>query len=132
MAAGNGYVTSLFEKDKEHATKAIECGFLYREGDVLYTKILVNAWQDRGRLFDISLGLAKGYFKEDAQAVAEKLAALIRKVVPDYLLNEWKFANWLANLSVLDSVVEVLIEKGLLIPPEDGIGAEGCWMSVLK
>lgn len=125
-------VSSLSETEKEHAAKAIKCGYLYREGDVLYTKILVNAWQDEGRLFDISLGLTKGYFEEDAQAVAEKLAALIRKVVPDYLLNEWRFANGLAELSVLDSVVEVLIEKGILIPPEDGIGAEGCWMSVLK
>lgn len=125
-------VSTLSEAEKEHAAKAIECGYLYREGDVLYTKILVNAWQDGGRLFDISLGLTKGYFKEDAQAVAEKLAALIRKVVPDYLLNEWRFANDLADLPVLNSVVEVLIEKGILIPPEDGIGAEGCWISVLK
>lgn len=125
-------VSSLSETEKEHAAKAIKCGYLYREGDVLYTKILVNAWQDEGRLFDISLGLVKGYFEEDAQAVAEKLAALFRKVVPDYLLNEWRFANALAELPVLDSVVEVLIEKGILTPPEDGIGAEGCWMSVLQ
>ena len=42
------------------------------------------------------------------------------------------FANVLANAPVLDAVVECLIEKGILIPPEDGIGAEGCWMSVEK
>ena len=28
--------------------------------------------------------------------------------------------------------IEYLIEKGVLTPPEDGIGAEGCWMSVEK
>ena len=83
-------------------------------------------------LFDISNGLSKGFFEEDAQAVAEKIAALIHKVAPDYLLGEWRFANILANMPVLDSVVEVLIEKGILTPPEDGIGAEGCWMSVAK
>ena len=43
-----------------------------------------------------------------------------------------RFANVLANSPVLDAVVECLIEKGVLTPPEDGIGAEGCWMSVKK
>ena len=30
----------------------------------------------------------------------------------------------------MDTLVEFLIEKGLLIPPENGVGAEGCWVSV--
>ncbi len=125
-------IMSLSETEKEHAAKAIECGYLYREEDVLYTKILVSPMQDMNRLFDISQGLSKGVFEEDAQTVAEKIAALIQKVVPSYLLGEWRFANTLANMPVLDSLVEVLIEKGILIPPENGIGAEGCWMSVMK
>ena len=64
--------------------------------------------------------------------MAEKLAALFKASIPEYLLEEWRFANTLANLPVLDAVVECLIEKGILIPPKDGIGAEGCWMSVKK
>lgn len=125
-------VSSLSETEKEQAAKAIECGYLYREDDMLYTKILVNTVQDKDRLFDISRGLRNGYFEEEAALVAEKLAALIRKSVPDYLLGEWRYANDLANLPVIDSLVEALIEKGILIPPEDGIGAEGCWMAVEK
>lgn len=125
-------VSSLSETEKEHAAKAIECGYLYREGDVLYTKILVNAMQDMDRLFAVSDGLYEGFFEEDAQIVAEKIAALIKKAIPDYLLGEWGFANDVARLPVFDSVVEILIEKGILTPPEDGIGAEGCWMSVMK
>lgn len=125
-------IATLSESEKEHAAKAIECGYLYREGDMLYTKILVNEWQDRNRLFDISSGLRTGFFEKDARMTAEKLATLIKKAVPDYLLGEWRLANRLANMPVLDSVVEALIEKGLLTPPEDGIGAEGCWMSVKK
>ena len=123
-------VSSLNETEKEQAAKAIECGYLYREDDMLYTKILVNTVQDKGSLFDISRGLRNGYFEEEAALVAEKLAALVRKSVPDYLLGEWRYANDLANLPVIDSLVEALIEKGILIPPEDGIGAEGCWMAV--
>ena len=125
-------ITLLSEKEKEHAAKAIECGYLYRDGDTLYTKILVNAFSDRNRLFDISNALQNGYFDADAEIVAAKVAELIKKSIPDYLLGEWRLANNLASMPILDAVVECLIEKGVLTPPEDGIGAEGCWMSVEK
>ena len=125
-------VTTLSETEREHAAKAIECGYLYRDGDMLHTKILVSSLSDKNRLFDISNALQNGPFDADAEIVAEKVAALIKKSVPDYLLGEWRFANTLANLPILDAVVERLIEQGVLTPPEDGIGAEGCWMSVEK
>jgi len=125
-------ITSLSETEKEHAAKAIGCGYLYRDGDMLYTKILVSSDSDRNRLFDISNAMQNGYFDNDAEIVAEKIAALIKKYVPDYLLGEWRFANILASLPVIDGVIDCLIEKGVLTPPDDGIGAEGCWMSVEK
>ncbi len=124
-------ISSLSETEKEHAAKAIECGYLYRENDILYTKILVNEAKDNSCLFRINDGLYNA-FEEECQIVADKLASLIKKNVPNHLLSEWRFANQLANMPVLDSVVESLIEQGILIPPEDGIGAEGCWMSVMK
>ena len=62
----------------------------------------------------------------------EKMAALIRKHIPEYLHGEWRFANSVANMPVLDAVVEALIERGILTPPENGVGAEGCWMMVKK
>lgn len=122
-------IAALSESEKEHAAKAIESGYIYRDGDSLYTKILVNNINDDCKLFDISNRLSKEFF-EEAQYAASNLSALIKKAVPDYLLGEWKYANLLASLPVLDSVVENLIEKGILTPPEDGIGAEGCWMSI--
>jgi len=125
-------VSALSEIDKEHAAKAIESGYLYRDGDTLYTKILVSAFSDRDRLFEITYALQNGYFEEEAEIVAEKIAELIRKTVPEYLYGEWKYANMLANLPIYDAVAECLIEKGVLTPPEDGIGAEGCWMHVAK
>ena len=124
--------STLSEKEKEHAAKAIECGYLYRDGDMLYTKILVNSFSDADRLFDISNALQNGYFDADAEVVAANVSELIKKSVPDYLLGEWGLANRLAGMPILDAVVECLIEKGVLTPPEDGIGAEGCWMSVEK
>ena len=128
-------ISSLDEEEKEHAAKAIECGYLYRDGETLYTKILVNNCSDSDKLFDISNRFcqeSESYFGSEADAVAEKIAELIKKSIPDYLYGEWRFANTLANSPVLDAVVECLIEKGVLTPPENGIGAEGFWMSVEK
>ena len=123
-------VRSLSETEKEQAAKAIECGYLFREDDTLYTKILACKQEDRENLFRISHGLDNEGFEEYAEAVAEKLAQLIRESIPAHLLGEWRFANSLANMPILDSVIECLIEKRLLTPPENGVGAEGCWMSV--
>lgn len=122
----------LSESEKEHAAKAIDCGYLYREGGMLYTKILVSDMKDQKRLFSLSRKLNDGCFDTEARKVAEKIASMIRKTVPDHLLAEWIFFNRLANAPVLDNVVETLIGRNILIPPEDGIGAEGCWMSVGK
>lgn len=133
LRAINGLdVASLSESEMEHAAKAVECGYLYREGDTLYTKILVTESKDRQKPFDITRRLTSGYIDAEAEKVAEEIAAMIRKNVPEYLLGEWKYANALAALPIRDAVVEILIEKGILTPPADGIGAEGCWMSVEK
>lgn len=133
LRAINGLaIASLSETQKEHAAKAVQCGYLYRDGDILYTKILVCSLKDSDRLFEISNGLCKGFFDREAKIVAEKIASLIKNAVPEYLLGEWRFANMLASMPVVDAVVEILIDKGILMPPEDGIGAEGCWMSVMK
>ncbi|MCH5268980.1 MAG: hypothetical protein J1E62_11660, partial [Lachnospiraceae bacterium] len=123
---------SLTEAEKEHAAKAIECGYLYREGNTLYTKILVSDMKDKDRLFDISRGLSKGYYEEIADKIAEQLADLIKAAVPEHLLGEWRFANSLAASPMIDALVEELIKQNTLTPPADGIGAEGCWMIVAK
>ena len=99
---------------------------------MLYTKILVHDTKDNDRLFAISKKLQSGYFQKEAEIVAEKLSRMIHRMVQPYLLPEWTFVNTLTNLPVLDSVVEDLIAKGILVPPEDGIGAEGCWMNLAK
>ena len=130
QAIGGFDMKDLSDQDKEHAAKAIECGYIYREGDILYTKILVSNISDHNHLFEITNELAKDYFKESAEKVAAEIAKLIHANVPEHLLGEWWFANDLASLPILDALVSTLIDKGLLIPPKDGVGAEGCWMSV--
>ena len=123
---------SLNESEKEIAAKALEQGYLMRKEDTLYTKILVNDSKDSSRLHSVTCRLENGYFDQAAEAIAKELADLIKGAIPDYLIGEWFFANSLAGLPMVDALVEALIERGILIPPKDGIGAEGCWMEIEK
>ena len=79
---------SLSEAEKEYAARAIECGYVYRERERLYTKILVCEKRDYDRLFHITDGLCRGHLRECAMAAAEKLSRLISRFVPGYLLGE--------------------------------------------
>ncbi|MBO4868284.1 MAG: sigma-70 family RNA polymerase sigma factor [Clostridia bacterium] len=123
-------ISTLSETEKEHAAKAIECGYLYRDGNTLFTKILVS--QKGKDFFKLSENLNHGYFEKEAEEAAKKLAEIFKKALPDYLYNEWIYANMVANMPVFDTIIESLIEKGVITAPENSIGAEGCWMFVDK
>ena len=123
-------ISALTEREKEQAAKAVESGYLYREGEMLYTRILVHDKKEEAGLFEVSRRLRDGYFDREAKEAAGKMAELIRRTVPPYLMAEWRFANELAGLPVVNGVAEAFIEQGILIPPAGGVGTEGCWMSV--
>lgn len=123
-------IKSLSEQDKEHAAKAIECGYLYRDGDILYTKILVSNISDSKQLHDISSDVKNDYLDASIDKVAANIAKLIAENIPEHLLGEWWLVNELAEIPIMDLLADILIYKGILIPPENGIGAEGCWMNI--
>ena len=130
-AVGGIATETLTENEKEHAAKAIQCGYLYRDGDMLYTKFLCEAMDEansptmaNSALFDEITPLCR--------EIAEELSVLLRRIIPAHLLGEYPFANMLAGVPLDDSVIETLIEKGLLTAPEGGIGAEGMWMMIQK
>lgn len=124
-------VDELDEKEKEIAARAIECGYLYREDRSLFTKFLVHKKDDGDRLFAVN-ELMRDSFEETADGVAKKIADFVKRNIPEYLRGDYNYINWLANLPVLDTLVDCLIEQGILTPPENGVGAEGIWMSVEK
>ncbi len=133
LLAINGLdTTEMSEYDKEQAAKAVECGYLYREDNMVYTKILMIDMKDCGSLFDVSNRLVKGKFEEKAEQTAEKIAKLTKKALPSYLMGEWEYVNRLASVPLLDLMAEELNKKGIIMAPKDGIGAEGCWGIVSK
>ena len=124
-------VSSLSEEEQEQAAKAIAEGLLYREGDMLYTKILVCTIDDWMNLTKLNDGLIAEY-KPEVEAVAAEIAALIKKYVPEHVLCDYKRANVLAAMPVLDTLIDALIDKGFMTAPENGVGAEGCWLALKK
>lgn len=124
-------VNLLTEDEKEYAAKAIQQGYLYRDGDTLYTKFLCEPMDEENSPTKANMGL----FAEIApicHEIAEELSALLRRIIPAHLLGEYPFANMLAGIPVNDSIIETLIAKGLLTAPENGVGAEGMWMQIEK
>lgn len=124
-------VCEITEEEKEIVAKAIECGYIYREGDMLYTKILVYSIEQREEIYKITYDIGKK-FTDIAREIATEISLLMKKRIPDYLLNEFKYVNSVAGIPLVEAMAEVLIEKGYLEVPEYGIGAEGCWMYVKK
>ena len=126
-------INELAEDEKEGAASAIDQGYVYREGDMLYTKILVSDGMSRDELFRISREIRNDpSFILEADRIADQVAAFIRKNVPKYLMRDYLYVNDVAALPVRESVADALIEKGLLMPPENGVGAEGCWLQISK
>ena len=124
-------VDSLTETEKETAAKAVQCGYLYREDDRLYTKFLVMTKEDQERMFQLNVGIRES-FRREAERIADTMTAALRRYLPTHLLPDYRHANTLAAMPVLDTLVEDLIGRGMLTPPENGVGAEGMWMGVEK
>jgi len=128
-AIGGLSKNSLTEKEREAAADAVRQGYLFTENDMLYTKIPVHRMENDETFFSMNSNAAAG-FQPYARQLAEKLAVYIRQILPTHLMPEYSFANDLFSTTILDSVMASLIRQGILIPPENGIGAEGCWISV--
>ena len=124
-------VSELTEDEREQAARAIECGYLMREEDTLYTKILVMKQEDRERVYLVDHDF-RDQIRPIAEEVAEKTAAWIRSVLPAHLLPCYQMVARLASTSIVEIIFDDMVRRGLLELPERGIGAEGCWMSVEK
>ena len=124
-------VSELNEDEQEQAARAIKQGYLMREGDTLYTKILVMNKKDSGRVFLIDHDL-RDKLRPLAETVAEQIADWLRSVLPEHLLSDYIKVSNLASLGAVPAVLHDLCQHALLEIPENGIGAEGCWMTVEK
>ena len=121
---------SLTEPEKEIAAKAIECGYLKKDGDILEPKILVLKADDEAKFYNLLSD-----FEEDSKRIAEKIAGdmadYIKKHIPKHLLCEYQYYNSLiASVRLMHDTVEECIKEGLLVAPESKVCAEGTYLVV--
>lgn len=128
-AIGGLLVDTLTEDEKETAAKAIECGYLRKDGDVLYPKIVVFSGKKEWDFY----GLLSG-FDKTVDALAEKIAielsGLIRRYVPKHLMNEYTMFSMGASIRILHDVIEACIAEDLLTTPPSRLCGEGVMMMV--
>ena len=123
---------TLTESQKEIAAKAIECGFLRKNGDVLEPQIVTIAYAQ----WENYRNLLRGYYDSVApicEKIAEELHEYMISHIQKHLLNEYKSYNLLvAGINVLHDFIEKCIAENLLTEPQKRVGPEGVLLVVEK
>lgn len=122
-------LSSLSEDEKETAAKAIESGYIKKENDSLYTKILVSETEE---IYSNIVNDFIGEVDELIEPVVDEIYKFIKKYVPKHLMSEYKLFVSMTACGLLDGMIEKCIELGTLIPPEKTPSAEGVIMIVTK
>ncbi|MCL2517997.1 MAG: RNA polymerase sigma factor [Oscillospiraceae bacterium] len=120
---------SLPDDEKETAAKAIESGYIYKEDDILYTKILVT---ESEQLYRDIMNDFIGETDELIETVADEIYKYVKKFVPKHLMDEYKLFVQMTSCGLLDALIEKCIELGTLVPPEKTPSAEGVMLTVTK
>lgn len=132
QSIGGISVNKLTESEKEVASKAIECGYLRKNGDTIEPDIIVISQKDLIAFYDFAYA-----FNDDtmdiSEQIADELAAFMKKHIPEHLMNEYPvYTSLIAGIRILSNAIEECISEGLLIPPANRTGAEGILMAVQK
>lgn len=131
-AIGGLPLEGMTEEEKEIAAKALECGYLRKKDNMVEPQIIVL---DRRHVEE--LVKLQDEFVDDMADVIEDIAkevfAYMKKHIPEHLLNEYDvYTRLLAGSELLPAVIEECIKEGLLLVPENRLGAEGVLMIVEK
>ncbi len=124
-------IDRLSENEKEIAAKAIEEGYLRKEGGRLIPKVLVMDKKNEQDFYDLATSFSKEV-DDIANTCAKSIAEMVRKFVPKHVMNEYNIFVQMSTCGVLHNVIEKCIEKGILNAPESSPCAEGTWIVVKK
>ncbi len=129
-AIGGIAIDDLSESEKEIAAKALECGYLRKNGNVIEPKIIVIDRKNDMDFYNLSFD-----FNYDMGTVIEQIAAelsmFMKTHIPEHLMNEYPiYTGLIAGVRILAKAIEECINEGLLVEPENKVGAEGVLMIV--
>lgn len=127
-------LSGLSEEEQEIAAKAIQCGYLRKNGDSLEPAIVVldSASCGERELWNMADMLLEDTRKL-ACALAKDLASFMKKHIPPHLMGEYPYYNiCIASNHFFHAVVEECISQGILNAPENPLGSEGVLMILTK
>ncbi len=131
-AIGGMDINTLDKTQREIAAKAIECGFLRKNGEILEPRIVAIEQKD----WESFHNLLCGYYdsiEDIAKKIAAELHAYMVSHIQKHLLNEYKSYNLLvAGINLLNDLIEKCIAEDLLTEPQQRIGPEGVLLVVEK
>ncbi len=124
-------IAELDESEKEIAAKAVECGYVRKNGDILEPNVVAYENKDAKAFFALSNRLQEnmGAIKE---AIAEELAAFMKAHIPEHLMGEYRlYPGNIAGIRILSDAIEECLKCGLLTEPTAHSG-EGVILVVEK
>lgn len=127
-------LSGLSDEEQEIASKAIQCGYLRKNGDSLEPAFVVLDSDTCGEkelwsLVDVLLENTQSL----AHALAKDLAGFMKKHIPAHLKGEYPYYNTcIASNYFFHDVVEECISQGILNAPESPLGPEGILMILTK
>ena len=129
-AIGGMDMNTLDETQREIAAKAIECGFLRKNGEILEPRIVAIEQKDWENFRNL---LCEYYdsIEDIAKEIAEEMYAYMLSHIQKHLLNEYKSYNLLVSgINLLNDLIEKCIAEDLLTEPQQRIGPEGVLLVV--
>lgn len=129
-AIGGMDINTLDETQREIAAKAIECGFLRKNGEILEPRIVAIEQKDWENFRNL---LCEYYdsIEDIAKEIAEEMYAYMLSHIQKHLLNEYKSYNLLVSgINLLSDLIEKCIAEDLLTEPKQKIGPEGVLLVV--
>lgn len=123
---------SLSESDKEVVAKAIECGYLRKNGNTIEPKMLVLDINDDPKFHALAGSIVEG-LQPCVDKIAEELGPKVKKNLPEHLIEDYPYYIDITTASrFAGSFINRCVEVGILCKPEKRLGAEGMTLWVTK
>lgn len=122
---GGMTIDELDEKEKEIAAKALKSGYLRKRGNIIEPKTIVIDKKNEMEFYHLSFA-----FNQDMRTIISQIAAelsvFMRTHIPEHLLDEYPiYTALISGVRILAKTIEACINEGLLVEPENKVGAEG-------
>lgn len=129
-AIGGIAIDELTEDEKEIAAKALECGYLRKNGNIIEPKIVVIDKKNDRDFYQLSFDLGHDMGTVIEQIAAE-LSVFMKTHIPSHLMNEYQlYTGLIAGVRILAKTIKECIKEDLLTEPKNKVGAEGVLMIV--